>query len=244
MAEKPINQGIPDDSIDEDSEGEQMSIEARNEGLLQACKENDVVMVKEFLNKQAVATYEKDGWNPLLWAACNGNEEIVRLLIKQSAQGPYVNSSSSGGGGGGDESTYMSQQQKMGGGPAAGDEGYDPFVKPEDPQKTGKYTPMHWASYKGHYKVVWLLLKANLQPSAIDMHGNTSVHQAAANAQMEVMKVFMMKGVDIKKQNARGHTPLDLCTDDETRALIMKAQKTRKCRGKNCNCSEFNFKNI
>jgi len=49
-------------------------------------------------------------------------------------------------------------------------------VKPKDAQKVGKYTPLHWASYKGHYKVVWILLKAGMSPLEIDMHGNTSVH--------------------------------------------------------------------
>ena len=69
---------------------EEMTQEQRNEGLLQAAKENDVEMVEEYINKQAIATYEKEGWNPLLWAACNGNEEIVRLLIKANAHTIYI----------------------------------------------------------------------------------------------------------------------------------------------------------
>ena len=35
----------------------------------------------------------------------------------------------------------------------------DPFQKPKVASVVGRYTPLHWASYKGHYKVVWLLLK-------------------------------------------------------------------------------------
>ena len=41
-------------------------------------------------NKQTNPNTEKDGWNPLLWAACNGNEEIVRLLIKNNAHSTYI----------------------------------------------------------------------------------------------------------------------------------------------------------
>lgn len=67
-----------------------MTQEQRNEGLLNAAKENDVDMVEEYINKQAIATYEKEGWNPLLWAACNGNEEIVRMLIKANAHTIYI----------------------------------------------------------------------------------------------------------------------------------------------------------
>jgi ankyrin repeat protein len=32
------------------------------------------------------------------------------------------------------------------------------FKKKPDHSKEGKYTPLHWASYKGHLKIVWLLL--------------------------------------------------------------------------------------
>ena len=76
-----------------ESEGEQeeeMTQEQRNEGLFQAVKDNNVEMVEEFLNKQAISTCEKDGWNPLLWAACNGNEDMVRLLIKHNAHSIYI----------------------------------------------------------------------------------------------------------------------------------------------------------
>ena len=40
----------------------------------------------------------------------------------------------------------------------------DPFVPEIDAAKHGKYTPLHWASYKGYYKVVWILLKNKIDP--------------------------------------------------------------------------------
>ena len=112
--------------------------------------------------------YEKDGWNPLLWAACNGNEEIVRALIRQGAISPYLNKQKSMGDG--DDKNKASNDE----------EATDPFVKPKDARKVGKYTPLHWASYKGFYKVVWILLKNEMSALDIDMYGNTAVHQAAA----------------------------------------------------------------
>ena len=54
----------------------------------------------------------------------------------------------------------------------------------------------------------------------------------------------MSRGCDIAMTNARGHTPLDLATDKETRALIQKAFATAKCKGKKCGGSKFDFKNI
>jgi ankyrin repeat protein len=119
-------------------------------------------MTEELLLKQTNALTEKDGWNPLLWAACNGNEDIVRLLIKNNAHSKYLQ-----------QQHDVENQNKS----TVNDEDRgDPFVKPKDAQKEGKYTPLHWASYKGHYKVVWILLKAGMSPLEIDMHGNTSVH--------------------------------------------------------------------
>lgn len=122
-----------------------------------------------------------------------------------------------------------------------GDEVYDPFVKPKDAQKVGKYTPLHWASYKGHYKVVWILLKEKMSPLDIDMHGNTAVHQAAASGSKKVLECFLSRGVDVDVKNARGHTPLDLATRVEVKDLILKAINTKKC----VICkSKFDFKNI
>jgi len=39
------------------------------------------------------------------------------------------------------------------------DEEVDNFKPVPDPAKIGRHTPMHWASYHGHIKVVWLLMK-------------------------------------------------------------------------------------
>ena len=105
----------------------------------------------------------------------------------------------------------------------------DPFVKPKKPQDVGKYTPLHWACYKGHYKIVWLLLKEELSPLDIDKNGNTALHHAVASGCKKVVECFLSQGVDIEIKNARGHTPLDMATDPEVRALILKALKTKKC---------------
>ena len=37
-------------------------------------------------------------------------------------------------------------------------------------------SPLAWACFKGHLKVVWLLLKAGLQPCDYDLFGNTVMH--------------------------------------------------------------------
>lgn len=44
-------------------------------------------------------------------------------------------------------------------------------------------------------------------------------------------------------KNSRGHTPLDLTTEENTKKLILRATKTQFCENKTCK-SKFDFKNI
>ena len=224
---------VDDDDVEEEQE-EEISQDKLDEFLLKACKENNVEEAVLWLSKHASPTYEKDGWNPLLWAANNGNEEIVRILIKHNACAPYLNATA-------DPSGEGAMPDKAGSVP--GEEEYDPFVKPKDAQKVGKYTPLSWASYKGHYKVVWILLKQNMSPLDIDMHGNTAVHQAAASGSKKVLECFLSRGVDVEIKNARGHSPLDLATQPEVKELIQRATSTKNCADRTCK-SKFDFKNI
>ena len=153
---------VDEDSDEEDGE-EKMSQEELDKFLIQACKENSMEEVKYWLEQKASPTAYIDKWSPLLWAACNGNEEIVRLLIKHNAH-----------------TDYLAVKQVVNDGEKEDanddDDEKDPFVKPPDAKKIGRYSPLHWASYKGFYKVVWLLLKAGVSPLDIDQYGNTSLH--------------------------------------------------------------------
>jgi ankyrin repeat protein len=70
---------LRDDIIDDDEEGEEeqeeeYSPEKATEKLILACKENNIDDVIFALQKNAIPTEEREGWTPLLWAACNGNE--------------------------------------------------------------------------------------------------------------------------------------------------------------------------
>jgi ankyrin repeat protein len=152
---------------DEEEKEEETPQEELDKNLLDACRENRMEDVNLWLDKKANPLFEADGWNPLLWASCNGNEEIIRALIKRNAVSQYLNQKSSNVDP--DDKTKSNDEEDK-----------DPFEKPKDARKVGKYTPLHWASYKGFHKVVWILLKEGMTPLDIDMYGNTCVHQAAA----------------------------------------------------------------
>ena len=152
-----------DNSEEEDSDEEPIKQEDLDDELMEAAKSNDIDAVVVALDKQANPQFKKDGWSPLLWAACNGNEDMVRILIKRNAGEEYLKDSNK------PENQEATKNNND-------EEEEDQFVKPMDASKHGKYTPLHWASYKGYFKVVWILLKYGISPLEIDMYGNTSVH--------------------------------------------------------------------
>lgn len=83
--------------LDEEEDGdeekeEEMDEATKNEFLLKSCKEGSLEDAEYYLSIHAQATCtDKDGWTPLVWAASNGHEQIVRLLIKYNACAQYLN---------------------------------------------------------------------------------------------------------------------------------------------------------
>ena len=64
---------------------------------------------------------------------------------------------------------YKDQDEADNTGDAGDDEEEKDNFKPvPDPAKTGRSTPLHWASYHGHLKVVWILMKEQMNPLTID----------------------------------------------------------------------------
>lgn len=154
-----------------EGEGEAMDPIVAAENLLKAVKDNDEETALGYLeNKDINALHEdSDKWSPLMWACCNGNQKIVKVLLNEfNAASPYISNN--------EDEHY--EQEGTG----------DPFKKPKIASIVGRYTPLHWASYKGHYRIVWNLLKEKMSPLDIDIYGNTAVHQAAASGKIEVLE--------------------------------------------------------
>jgi hypothetical protein len=95
-----------------------------------------------------------------------------------------------------------------------------------------KHSPLHWAAFKGHVKVLWLLMAPphSLSHHEKDAIGNTPLHQAAAGGSLECAKCLMAQGVDVFAKNDRGHTPLHLCTVPEVQAILDKAMSNPACK--------------
>jgi len=88
-----INEDIEEDEADDgEDDGPKYTEEQLNDNLIQACKNNQVDEAAEWISFGAnVQATDKNGWSPLIWAANNGNEDIVRLLLKNKAHNVYLN---------------------------------------------------------------------------------------------------------------------------------------------------------
>jgi len=71
---------------------------------------------------------------------------MVRILIKRNAGEEYLKEPA--------QTTQNDDDHKNNNDE---EEEKDPFYKELDARKHGKYSPLHWASYKGYFKVVWVL---------------------------------------------------------------------------------------
>lgn len=103
---------------------------------------------------------------------------------------------------------------------------------PRGGAKRRKHSPLHWAAFKGHHKILWLLMAPhpNLSHHAKDSIGNTPLHQAAAGGSLECVECLMAQGVDVFAKNDRGHTPFKLCTVPEVQKLLQRAMNTTSCK--------------
>jgi len=112
------NKPAADDDDEDEEEEEEISDAEKNKNLMMAAKQNRLEDVNFWLDKGASSSYEEDGWNPILWASCNGNEKIVRALIQRGALTNYLNT----------KSKFEDGDAKA----SQGDDGeeHDPFTKP------------------------------------------------------------------------------------------------------------------
>jgi hypothetical protein len=149
----------------------------------------------------SVLAHDAQGLTPLHWAATKGQEEIVRIMMRdeegdaclaQHAFGrtPLYCAASSG-----YTEIVRSVVEKMGCGilPALEENGH---------------TPLHFAVGKGHLETVKLLLElgANVDPHAKD--GRTPLHWAAASGMVETLKVLIEMGANVLAPDANRCTPL------------------------------------
>ena len=205
MADDALPQSDDEFREDEDDLEPEVLQEEKDAELIEACKAGDVQLVKKALGDGADALHRaEDGWTPLLWSSCNGHVAVVEALIEAGDATPLIRLDLDAGAGGDNL------------------EGKRSGRKPVN-------SPLHWASYKGHIRVVWLLLRSGISPDEVDTCGNNALHLAATGGHLDVVKVLMSEGFDVGATNLYGNTAFDLADNSEVRSLLSLANKEKAC---------------
>jgi len=141
------------------------------------------------------------GNTPLIWAARNGHEGVVKILLERDNVNPDKPNN--------DSQTPLCQ---------AAYNGHEGVVKmllergdvnPNKPNNHGR-TPLWWAARNGHEGVVKILLERDdVNPDKPDNHGWTPLWWAAYNGHEGVVKILLERDdVNPDKPDNAGRTPL------------------------------------
>ena len=150
-----------------------------------------------------VDSKDKLGRTPLFWAATNGREPVVRLLMEQKHRGIAANPNST---------------NKFGWTPLAVAiwKCHEPvvrlLVRPREitAEWCNGISPLMWAAEAGHINIVQLLLdRRNLNADDDDVAGGTALLFAAERGHTEVVRLLLSRPeVDINRVSFGGSHPL------------------------------------
>ncbi|XP_074846990.1 ankyrin repeat domain-containing protein 6 isoform X3 [Carettochelys insculpta] len=86
-------------------------------------------------------------------------------------------------------------------------------------------TPLHLAAYKGHFRVVQILLKAGCDLDIQDDGDQTALHRATVVGNTDVIATLIQEGCALDRQDKAGNTPLHLACQNShsqsTRVLLL-----------------------
>lgn len=119
----------------EEEEDEEEVKKKGNDKLILFAQKGNYEDLKKLLEKHQFnnINYEdKKKWTSLIWASCKGYYDIVKILIQFDAHKIYT------------DDTAHEKRATLG------------IIN-----VSIKQTPLQWATYKGHLKIVWILLKVH-----------------------------------------------------------------------------------
>jgi len=155
---------------------------------------------RRYINPDTPETHY--GRTPLSWAAGNGHEGIVKLLLGRKDVNP--------------DSSSKYGQTPLSWAAANGHEGIVKLllgrkeVNPDTPDKWCGQTPLSRAAENGHEEIAKLLLgRKDVNPDSSSKYGQTPLSLAAANGHEGIVKLLLgRKDVNPDSSSKYGQTPL------------------------------------
>jgi ankyrin repeat protein len=191
-----------------------------------ACKAGDSKQAKELQEYDVPPFYSDGNWTPLHWACRHGMVEIVERLLEDGAHQPYLDAV--------EESLRPPPEPVV---KVSSDEEDDEKAPaPAEPivkfgtvnsipsAKLLKNTPLHWAAFGGHLRIVWLLMKAGYRPSDVDDVGNSPLHLAAAGDKHLIVRALVAGGADALARNDFNNAPGHLATSERVKKELYDAE--------------------
>ncbi|XP_016950442.1 uncharacterized protein LOC108024824 [Drosophila biarmipes] len=160
--------------------------------------------------QSSVDVQDKDGRQPLLWAASAGSAKAVIALVKAGAR---VESSDK------DGLTALH---------CAGSRGHTECIDtliglcgaPTDLIDSNGCTALHYAVTLGHADATARLLDLEADPDRQDRKGRTPAHCGCSKGQFETLKLLKERGANLWLRNAKGDLPLHEAAASGRRELL------------------------
>ncbi|CAE7512584.1 Ush1g, partial [Symbiodinium microadriaticum] len=144
---------------------------------------------------------DTNSWAVITWAAKNGNIKLMKRILEVGGSDPYHK--------------YKSGE------PAGEDD-----EKPEYDETTlVTNTPLMWASYGGHLRMVWLLLIDGYSPDDTDKMGNTCLHLAASSGYDHILQCLVDDGANPFTSNTYKNRPIDVASTPSCRNILSAAME-------------------
>jgi hypothetical protein len=89
------------------------------------------------------------------------------------------------------------------------------------PSPVANGTPLHIAAFKGHLRLVWVLLGVGFSNADLDRLGNTPLHLAASAGHSTILECLIYDGSDMKLKNTYGNTPYDLAAKNLSCSAVL-----------------------
>lgn len=174
----------------------------KNTRLLEASARGMLEIAEDALEEKAdINTKNEYGWTPLILAAWNGKEEVVRFLLKHN---PSVNT----------QDKINSYSALM----WATLKGHAEIVKlliEHGAEVNARdehfgHTALMLASMKGHVKTINHLLEAGANPDLVDTGGLTALMHAARYGRDDAARILLRLGADANITGPKGYTAFTL----------------------------------